>query len=176
MRKALNSLIIIGFLAGCGEVSAPIVSPEPKLVQSYEAPPQGADPASCWGKDVTPAVIETVTERTLVQPAEVQDDGSVITEPVYRQMTRQRIVKEREELWFETPCPDQYTPDIITSLQRALKARGHYRGALTGEMDAATRGAVRAYQVPQGLDSSILSLAAAQKLGLVAFGRNASGG
>jgi peptidoglycan hydrolase-like protein with peptidoglycan-binding domain len=36
-------------------------------------------------------------------------------------------------------------------------------------MDNRTRAAVRRFQKPQGLDSGILSLAAARKLGLVAI-------
>lgn len=39
-----------------------------------------------------------------------------------------------------------------------------------------TRAAVRRYQKPQGLDSGILSLAAARKLGLVALERDVGAG
>ena len=49
-----------------------------------------------------------------------------------------------------------------------LQARGFYSGTVTGEMDTRTQRAIRRYQAPQGLDSSILSLSAARKLGLVA--------
>ena len=144
---------------------------EPALVQTYETAPPGAPAGSCWGKEITPAVIETVTDRLLLQPAEVLDDGTVVSEPVYKLETRQAIVRERRELWFQTPCKAQLTPDFIASLQRALMARGLYRGAITGAMDARTRHAIRRYQAPQGLDSSILSLAAARKLGLIAVER-----
>jgi len=58
------------------------------------------------------------------------------------------------------------TPDLVASLQRALTARGLYGGQINGMMDRATRHAVRGYQAPLGLDSGILSLAAARKLGL----------
>ena len=64
------------------------------------------------------------------------------------------------------------TPEFISSVQRALDVRGFYSGALTGRMDARTLRAVRKYQAPQGLDSSVLSLAAARKLGLVALPRD----
>jgi len=68
------------------------------LVESFAAPPPGSDPNSCWGKDVTPAVIETVTQDILVQPAEVSSDGTVVSEPIYKRETRQAIVKERADL------------------------------------------------------------------------------
>ncbi|MCW1956685.1 peptidoglycan-binding domain-containing protein [uncultured Lentibacter sp.] len=149
-----------------------LISPvEPAQVESFAAPPPGSDPDSCWGKDVSPAVLETVTQDILVQPAQVSSDGTVLSEPIYKRETRQAIVTERREIWFETPCQDQLTPDIIATLQRALKARGLYRGALSGQMDAPTRAAIRRFQAREGLDSSILSLWAARKLGLVAIAR-----
>lgn len=172
--RALSALAAATLLAACQTPAAlPSLSPEPDLVQTHEAPPPGAAPGSCWGKDVTPAVVETVTDRILLQPAQVLDDGTVVNDPIYKLETRQAIVKERRELWFETPCERQLTPDFIASLQRALAARDLYSGPITGEMDARTRRAIRAYQAPQGLDSGIVSLAAARKLGLVAVERPA---
>jgi hypothetical protein len=144
---------------------------EPELSMSVEAAPPGAAPGSCWGKHATPAVVETVTDHILLQPAQISTDGSVLSPAVYKTETRQAIVQERRETWFETPCADVQTPDFIASLQRSLHARGLYRGPITGQMDARTRAAVRRYQQPQGLDSGILSLAAARKLGLVALNR-----
>lgn len=145
---------------------------EPDVVRTTSAiAPPGAKPGTCWGRSVTPAVIETVTEQILVQPAEVLADGTVISPGVYRSETQQRIVRERRETWFETPCDDVWTQEFTATLQRALKVRGHYTGAITGEMDKRTRAAIRRYQEPQGLNSSILSLAAARQLGLVAVAR-----
>ncbi len=144
---------------------------EPDLVRSHGAAPPGAAPGTCWGREVSPAVIETVTEQIIVQPAEVMADGTVISPAIYRSETLQRIVTERRETWFETPCDAVWTQEFTASLQRALKARGHYSGKITGNLDKRTRAAIRRYQTPQGLNSSILSLAAARKLGLVAVSR-----
>ena len=137
-------------------------------IRNIDIGPPSAEPGSCWGKDTTPARIETVTEQVLLHPAEVLTDGTVTRPAVYKTETRQQIVQERREIWFETPCAHQLTPSFIASLQRALQARGVYRGAITAQMDRRTRRAVRAYQSPQGLDSGTLSLAAARKLGLIA--------
>jgi peptidoglycan hydrolase-like protein with peptidoglycan-binding domain len=63
------------------------------------------------------------------------------------------------------------TPEFLASLQRALQARGIFRGAVTGAMDAPTQKAVRAYQQSLGLDLPVLTLAAAQSLGLVPVAR-----
>ncbi|MEQ8895786.1 MAG: peptidoglycan-binding protein [Roseovarius sp.] len=138
---------------------------EPAEVVARDAPP-GAQPGTCWGQDETPAVIETVTEQVVVQPAGLATDGASGTPAVYETETQQKIVKPRKATWFETPCEHQLTPEFNTSLQRALKARGHYRGPINGEMDGRTRAAIRAYQKPQGLDSAKISLAAARQMGL----------
>lgn len=168
------SLALGGVLlcAGCGRVAVPDVAQlvEPEPVRIHAALPPGADPEACYGQDATPAEIETVTEQVLVQPASVSLDGKVLYPAIYKTETRQEIVKERREQWFETPCDSELTPDFVASLQRALKARGLYRGPVNGEMTGRTRAAIRAYQKPQGLDSAILSKTTAQKLGLIAVG------
>ena len=133
--------------------------------------PPGADPNSCYGRHTTPAIVETVTEQVIVQPPQISDDGTVTYPAIYRTETRQEIVRERKELWFETLCDEALTSEFVASVQRALAVRGHYSGAADGKMDRATRRAIRNYQSAQGLDSDVLSLAAARKLGLVALPR-----
>lgn len=164
------------FALGACQAALPNGAGEPNVTRLFQAAPPGAAPGTCWGKTETPAVIETVTEQVLVQPAEVLSDGSIVTPPIYRTETRQKIVRERRETWFETPCDDVLTVEFVQSLQRALAARGLYSGTPTGEMDARTRHAVRRYQAPEGLDSGILSLAAARRLGLIAIERTADEG
>ena len=129
--------------------------------------PPDADPQSCYGREIEPAVIETVTEQILVEPEQLDRNGNVRRPAVFVTATEQRIVEDRTETWFETPCAMQAAdPDYIASLQRALAARDHYAGPITGVLDRATIAAVRTYQAPQGLDSGVLSLAAARQLGL----------
>ncbi|HAV09513.1 MAG TPA: peptidoglycan-binding protein [Rhodobacteraceae bacterium] len=163
--RALASLLalVAAFgLSGCETMGRG----EPDLSELYQEAPPGAAPGSCWGKHATPAVIETVTEQILLQPAEVTTDGRVLNPAIYKTETHQRIVVERRETWFEKPCPTEQTPEFIASVQRALAARGLYSGPITSVMDQRTRAAIRTYQKEEGLDSGILSLAAARKLGL----------
>ncbi|MCG6903130.1 MAG: peptidoglycan-binding protein [Rhodobacter sp.] len=159
-------------LSGCAGSGLPDVArmAEPTQVETHAKPPPGSDPNACYGHDATPAVVETVTRQILLQPAQVSTDGSVTYPAVYKTETRQAIVRERKELWFETPCAHELTPEFLSTLQRALKARGFYAGPINGELTPRTRRAVRAFQKPQGLDSSILSKAAARQLGLVSYG------
>ena len=163
-------------MAGLAACSAPDLGGlgEPHVTRLSQIAPPGAKPGSCWGKDVTPAIIETITHQVMLQPAQVLADGTVTQPAIYKTETLQQIVRERREIWFETPCANLMTPGFIASVQRALKARGLYRGKISGEMDASTRAAVRRFQKPQGLDSGILSLAAARKLGLIAVVPEAS--
>ena len=132
--------------------------------------PGPPDPVAgvCWATDVTPAVIETVTEQLQVSPEIRDEQGNVTAAARFRSETRQKMVQDREEVWFKSPCAEALTPDFIATLQRALKARGYYLQALTGAMDPATSAAIRQFQAERGLDSPVLSLAATRELGITA--------
>ncbi len=160
------------FLAACTSGLDPTPGHETILITTPGEGPPDAREGACYGKDVTPAVVEVVTEQVLVQEAKFAEDGGVIQPAVYTTTTRQTIVEERKEFFFEVPCPDVLTPDFIASLQRALKARRLYRGPLSGVMDERTRRAIRKFQKPSGLNSDILTMDTALKLGLIAYGRD----
>lgn len=132
----------------------------PDFASAQIAPPPGVSPDGCWVRDVAPAEIETITRQIEVAPKR------------FRTETVQVIKRERQEVIFETPCPDALTPDLIATLQRALDARGLYRGPITGVMDVPTRLAVRRYQNPRGLPSGLLSIQSARSLGLLATPRD----
>ena len=158
----------LAFLAGCQ--AATVGSPQ--VTRAMATPPPGRNPDACWGCDATQSVYEDKEQDILVQPAQVDADGTVRQPPIYRKEVRPQVVIPGREIWFEVPCAPQMTPEFIASVQRALQVRGFYSGTFTGKMDARTLRAVRKYQAPQGLDSSVLSLAAARKLGLVALPRD----
>ena len=135
---------------------------------SLATAPPGATPGTCWGKTVTPALVETVTRKVLLQPAQISSDGRVQAPPIYKTEAQQEVVQPRRETWYEVICDADLTPELISSVQRALEARGYYRGPITGTLDARTSAAVGRYQQAEGLESTTLSIAAARKLGLVA--------
>jgi hypothetical protein len=136
------------------------------IITDSTTPPKGPEGA-CWQADVKPAVIETVTEQVLIEPARTAEDGTAIP-AVYGTETSQRIVEDRGIVWFRAPCAAEMSVDFVATLQRALKARGFYLLPLTGVLDAPTRDAIRRYQRARGLDSDHLSLAAARDLGILA--------
>jgi len=136
--------------------------------------PPDAEPGACYGHQVLPAMFETVTQHIVVRDATYDGAGTLLTPTAYRTDTVQKIVRERDYVWFKKPCPEDMDDQFLFSVQRALKARGLYSGRISGEMDQRTRKAVRKYQQGLGLDSEILSLQAARKLGLVAVERQAA--
>lgn len=156
-------LVALLSLAAC----VPVTPAADRPVTVSEAPP-GAPEGTCWHRNISPAVIETVTEQVIVRPAERNAAGKIIKPAVFRTVTRQDIVRPRSDSWIEIPCPAQMTPSFIASVQRALAVRGYYQGPITGRIDARTRISLRGYQKETGLDSSALSLDTARQLGLVA--------
>lgn len=170
MLKLLSlggALVLI--LAACapGQVEAPAQAQlSAELVRLKGAGPPPAKEGECWASSVTPAVIETVTEQVLVTEAVLDDAGRVLTPATFETKTQQRMVNDREEVWFRAPCPDAMTVNFIATLQRALKARGLYTLPVTGVLDEATALAVRQFQAGLGLDSPTLSLGAARALGI----------
>lgn len=154
MYKFCSGIFLAG-VCGCG-LSGPSVSEfsDPEQAVSVAQAPDGARPGSCWGRETTPAEIQTV-RRQIPLPG-----GGFETR------ISQEIVKERRDYVFEVPCNLELTPEFIASLQRALRARDAYSGLATGRMDRKTRDAVRVYQQAQGVDTSVLTLSTAQSLGL----------
>ena len=165
MRRTAPLVATLGLLAACAGTGGPDLPALATAAISYDA--QG----HCYGTDISPAVIETVTVQEVDTPAVLDAEGRVVTPATYRSNIRQQIVREREEVRFETICPPRFTAEFVESLQRALKARGYYMGAVNGVLDTATGRAIQDFQRVDGPDSPLLSIAAARKLGLVALTR-----
>lgn len=179
MSRVLAPLGLVLVLGACAGTPPgdPLLKPgalgqaslEPELIHSNADRPPSKKPGECWADAVTPAVFETDTTHEMVSAAKPATAGHPAVPAVYQTVSRQRIVKDRMQVWFRRPCPELMTPAFVGALQRALLARGYYGGALTGAMDPPTRAAIRRYQAPLGLDSEILSLGAARQLGLVSY-------
>lgn len=133
-----------------------------------QTPP--AKPGQCWAFDTAPAVIETVTEHVQSKLEKRDSAGNITQRSEIETKTSQRMVQDRATIWFASPCPDAITVAFVASLQRALKARGRFFEPVTGAWDSATLAALQKYQRERGLDSAVISLAAAQELGLISAG------
>lgn len=164
---------LIGVCLVLGACTPPGASTGGKLskFQIVQTAPVDAASGTCWGNRVSPAVIETVEREILVQPAQVSSDGRIQQPAIYRKESRQEIVQERREVWTQIVCVTAFTDDFVASLQRALAARGFYKGPASGLMDNRTRTAIRKLQSEDGFEEAVLTLATARKLGLIAVER-----
>lgn len=170
--KAVLPVALSVTLGACGPLSPPEVArfQEPALTVVKGSDPENPD--ACYGEDVVPAMIETVTEQVLERPATRAEDGTVVRPALYRTETVARILRQRQDIRFEAVCPDDMTPQFIASLHRALAVRGHYTAPVSGEINRDTRSAIRRFQKAEGLDSAVLSVAAAKRLGLAVYERH----
>lgn len=167
-----GAMLALG-LAACAPVMPPVIAPmiTPGLALDSRDTAPDPVPGECWHHLRQPALYETVTKQVLATPEIRNPDGSIRQHATFRSDTHQRQIRPRQEIWFRIPCPEDGagTAGFNASLQRALKARGLYGGAVNGEYDALTAAGVRHYQALNGLDTPVLSLAAAQALGLVSI-------
>ena len=148
-RTSASLLLMLGLMA-CQPGAQPVSPPQPANL-GKDIVVEGKTPApvvegECWEKSAA----RLVPPGTAAKPATDAD-----------QTAKPATIRVR------VPCAEVMTPEFIASLQRALQARGLYRGAVTGTMDTATQDAVRRYQRALGLDLPVLTLASAQSLGLV---------
>lgn len=155
-------------LTACAPPQGPDVTQliAPIKIETQSGPPPEDGDGQCWGFIAGETRTELEEQLIEVEPPKQVAESDEITPPVFR---KESVPVEITDpgLSFRRVC-DTDLPPLVAALQRALDARGIYQGAITGEMDAATRDAVRRYQADQGLDSAVLSLAAARQLGLVA--------
>lgn len=140
-------------VAGCQPNTS---EPQVDRAELVEVPLATIPADACWTRDRVPAQTQLVYET----------DASGARVP------REVELHPAEDRMFAVPCAEQMTGDFLASLQRALAVRGLHAGAITGVWDSETAEAVRRYQAPQGLDSAVLSLQAAQQLGLIAVPRD----
>ncbi|MDD9732664.1 peptidoglycan-binding domain-containing protein [Mameliella sp. AT18] len=165
-RPQAAPLVALVLLAACDTPQS--VSREAQSPNTAPPLAEHLDDGTCQARDLRPAVYEHVMGEVQVVQAEIAEDGTVIRPPIYRRAPVPKVVRERAEITFEAPCPEEMTPEFISSVQRALAARGYFSGNISGRMDAPTTAAVRTYQSERGLESAQLSLETARALGLVA--------
>jgi hypothetical protein len=132
--------------------------------QSFTERPKGV---GCVANIAGPAVTEIISETILVEPAQIGPDGVETRPAIYRKITRPQTINEGSGTWFMRVCDVELTPDVIATLQRALSARGAYRGFATGQMDARTMRAIQSYQAARGLDSAQVSVEMLVEFGLL---------
>ncbi|TDT74819.1 putative peptidoglycan binding protein [Litoreibacter halocynthiae] len=169
-KRSLTAVVSLAVLAGCGPLPGPDVTKliSPTHITATDMKPPADMPGVCWGHIPGPQITQIVTDIVVATPAQTGPNGEELSPAIYREVTRPQTFNEGDGRWFTRTCDADMTPEFVMTLQRALSARGIYRGDINGVMDQRTLRAVHEYQTPQGLDSAILSQSAAQQLGLIA--------
>ncbi len=90
-----------------------------------------------------PPVYKTVYVKELVEPAKVK---RITIPPKYSYVTKKIRVRDEKFLWVKVLCKDNMTRDTIIKLQKALKAKGYYRGPIDGIYGPLTQEAVVNFQ------------------------------
>ncbi|WP_298256936.1 peptidoglycan-binding domain-containing protein [uncultured Litoreibacter sp.] len=170
-KRSLAAAVTLAVLTGCSPVS---VGPDvtklitPTHITAVDMKPPSELPGVCWGHIPGPQITQIVSDIVIATPAQFGPNGEEISPAIYREVTRPQTFNEGDGRWFTRTCDADMTPEFVATLQRALAARGLYRGDINGLMDQRTLRAVQEFQTPQGLDSAVLSQSAAQQLGLIA--------
>lgn len=116
-------------------------------------------------REVTvPAHYHTITKTVEATPASVQRTPVPET---YKTVTKTVEAAPARTVWTSVLCDVNTTPDVVTRMQRALKSAGHYGGPIDGVVGSQTRRAISSYQSAQGVQSDILTIDSAKKLGIL---------
>ena len=162
-----SAVVAVAALAGCSGSGVEGRGTELIALGEIETDRDGR----CFARTAPPTQTEVVTELVEVEPARTDANGVVITPAIFRNITRPVTRPVGDGARFEAVCPQVYTAEMVETLQRALIVRRAYGGPVNGVLDAATRAAVRAFQLEDGLDSPVLAVRVAQDLGIVAVPR-----
>ena len=115
-------------------------------------------------KITIPAEYATVTKTVEVTPATTRTTETPAT---YKTVTRTVNAAPARTVWTSVLCDVNTTPDVVRRLQTALKSAGHYGGPIDGIIGSQTRGGIKSYQTAQGVQSDILTIDSARKLGII---------
>lgn len=113
---------------------------------------------------VIPAKYRTITKTVEATPASVQRTAIPAK---YKTVTKTVEAAPARTVWTSVLCDVNTTPDVVTRMQRALKSAGHYGGPIDGIIGSQTTRAIASYQAAQGVESDILTIDSAKKLGIL---------
>ena len=111
-----------------------------------------------------PAKYRTVTKTVEVTPASVKRTD---VPAQYKTIKKTVEAAPARTVWTSVLCDVNTTQDVVVRLQRALKSAGHYGGPIDGVIGGQTRRAIASYQTAQGVESDILTIDSAKKLGVI---------
>jgi len=111
----------------------------------------------------TPAKYTTIRVKKLVQPATTK---TVPIPAKYKTITKKKKISEGYTKWVPVVCKTNINATMVREVQKALKGKGYYHGAIDGNLGPATNAALKAYQQANGLPKAGLSIATMESLGV----------
>ncbi len=115
-------------------------------------------------KVIIPAKYKIIKVKELVSPAK-KIELKVPQE--YQIVKRKEIVEGEHMKWEQILCKTNTTPEVIKTLQTALKSKGFYKGPIDGIYGPETSRAVHAFQKANHLSSGALTLKTLESLNIL---------
>ena len=115
-------------------------------------------------KVAVPAEYQTVRVRKLVEQAK---ERTIQIPAAYDTVVKREKVSDSRLEWKSVLCDTNTTPDVIASLQRALKMRGYNPGRVDGVLGRETLDAVASYQRSKGMASGQLTMETLRSLNIL---------
>ncbi len=110
-----------------------------------------------------PAQYKNVRVRKL---AEKPREKRIKIPAQYSDVTKRVKTSEERMEWRSVLCETNASPELISSVQRALREAGHNPGPIDGQLGGQTLTAVRAYQKAKGLPTGGLTISTLDALGV----------
>ncbi len=95
-----------------------------------------------------PAEYKTVTVQKMVTPPQTRE---IPIPAEYQTVTKRQKISEESLNWSSVLCEVNMTPNVVKSIQNAVKSAGNYGGAIDGRMGPQTLAAVNAWAKSKGL-------------------------
>ena len=182
-EQALGGTILQNRTSSTGEVMCLVEVPAEyrTVTRQVQVSPAGTR------EEVIPAVYKTVSKRVVDKPAttrtvKIPAQYRNVTKTVeatpssvkrtaipetYKTVTKTVEAAPARTVWTSVLCDVNTTPDVVRRLQTALKSAGHYSGPIDGIIGSETRRGIASYQAATGVQSDILTIESAKKLGII---------
>ncbi len=112
---------------------------------------------------VTTEKYKIIEREVMVKPATTME----VEVPAEYKIVEERTLLEEggEKLWITVLCPSKIDDIVISQLQLALKSRDYYKGEINGQLNEATRAALKTYQQHKTLPVGQLDYKTLEHLG-----------
>lgn len=111
-----------------------------------------------------PAEYKTVKTLKLVSEAKI--NRTPIPEE-YEEITKTVKVSDGKMEWRPVLCETNLTPEVITSIQNALREAGYYKGPIDGAIGFRSIAALKSFQKDKGMAEGGLTIESLKELGVI---------